>query len=573
MENITNHWKGSAASNQLEEPIFRGGCSTSAQRIMIWVRRNSRSGLGLAHRTLSGSPGSCSLRRRVLGGCLSLILLKTSIGTGYAAQAVGPRPAGQAVLSRLDIDLLDDNERRSFRYFWDQADPHTGLVLDRVRSDGKPDQPWHQNVSSIAATGFGLTALCIAAEHRWISRETARARILTTLRFFAYQAPQVHGWFYHFMDASTGQRVWQSEVSSIDTALLLAGILTARRAFSDDPEIVTLATLIYNRVNFRWMLDGSRDVLRHGWRPETGFIKSDWDSYSELMILYVLAIGSPTHPISPSSWYNWKLPVVQLDNYTYVGGGPLFIQQYSQAYVDLRQRTQAQLAPTDSYVPNVNYFANAVAATRAQQAMAVALSRKFPGYSSEIWGITASESAKGYLAWGGTADDPRIDGTVVPSAAGGSLMFAPDICIPALRSMLVKYGRQIYGPYGFADAFNPTTGWVSPYVLGIDAGITLLSAENLRTGSVWSWFMANPDVDRALDLVGLLPEPSSSPEESSDKPIARAGRHSKSAVAAGEAPAPGSPDNPIILDLNPPPPNPAWDLPQYTLQGAGGPRP
>jgi hypothetical protein len=498
--------------------------------------------------------------------CLCAILLGSSVASGYAAQAQAGAPApGTQVLSRLDIDLLDDIQRRSFRYFWDHADPHTGLVLDRVRSDGKPDQPWHQNVASIAATGFGLTALCIAADHRWISRDTARARILNTLRFFAMQAPQVHGWFYHFMDSSTGQRVWKSEISSIDTALLLSGILTARRAFSDDPEIVTLATLIYNRVNFLWMLDGSRDVLRHGWRPETGFIKYDWDSYSELMILYVLAIGSPTHPISPSSWYNWKLPVVQLDNYTYVGGGPLFIQQYSQAYVDLRDRTQVQLAPTNTYVPSVNYFANAVAATRAQQAMAVALSNKFPGYSSEIWGITASESAKGYLAWGGSPNDPRIDGTVVPAAAGGSLMFAPDICIPALRSMLVKYGRQIYGPYGFADAFNPTTGWVSPYVLGIDAGITLLSAEDLRTGAVWRWFMANPDVDRALDLVGLLPEPSSSQEEATAREPVRTGPHSKTASTKSDLP--GSPDNPIILDLNPPAPNPGWDLPQYTLQG------
>ena len=513
-----------------------------------------------------GSVGSRFLGRKVLGVCLCVILFGSSVASGYAAQAANP-PLGVQVLSPLDIDLLDDIQRRSFRYFWDHADPHTGLVLDRVRSDGKPDQLWHQNVASIAATGFGLTALCIAAEHRWISRDTARARILTTLRFFATQAPQVHGWFYHFMDSSTGQRVWKSEVSSIDTALLLSGILTARRAFSDDPEIMTLATLIYNRVNFPWMLDGSRDVLRHGWRPETGFIKHDWDSYSELMILYVLAIGSPTHPISPSSWYNWKLPVVQLDSYTYVGGGPLFIQQYSQAYVDLRDRTQVQLAPTNTYVPSVNYFANAVAATRAQQAMAVALSRKFPGYSSEIWGITASESAKGYLAWGGSPNDPRIDGTVVPAAAGGSLMFAPDICIPALRSMLVRYGKQIYGPYGFADAFNPTTGWVSPFLLGIDAGITLLSADNLRTGAVWHWFMANPDVDRALDLVGLLPEPSFSPEDADAKETVGTGPHAKTASTNEDAKLPGSRDNPIILDLNPPAPNPAWDLPQYTLQG------
>ena len=164
---------------------------------------------------------------------------------------------------------------------------------------------------------------------------------------------------------------------------------------------------------------------------------------------------------------------------------------------------------SDSIVPRVNYrvnyFLNAVTATRAQQEIfSKKLSREFPGYSANIWGVTSSDSDKGYTDWGSSPTDPRIDGTVVPSAAAGSLMFTPDICIPALRTMLVKYGKKIYGRYGFADAFNPTTGWVSQYVIGIDVGITLLSAENLRTGNVWQWFMSNAEPERALDLVGLL---------------------------------------------------------------------
>lgn len=411
-------------------------------------------------------------------------------------------------LTGVDVDLLDDISRRSFRYFWEQTDPRTGLVLDRARTDGtEDDEPDHRNVASIAATGFGLTAYCIAADHRWISREMARQRIRTTLSFFANGAPERHGWFFHFMDATTGKRRWRSEVSTIDTALLLAGVLTARQAFKEDPEIDRLATAIYDKVNFIWMLDADQTVLRHGWKPETGFLPYWWDTYSEHVILYLLAIGSPTYPISPVTWNSWRLPIEQFGGYTYIGGGPLFIQQYSQAWVDLRDYRPQENETFDALRPQVNYYANAVAATRAQQALGVGLSRQFPGYSSKVWGITASDSVKGYIAWGDGPPDPRIDGTVVPSAAAGSLMFTPDICIPALRTMLLRYGKTTYGRYGFADAFNPTTGWVSKYVIGIDAGITLLSAENQRTGKVWRWFLGNPEVDWALGLVGLVRNP------------------------------------------------------------------
>ena len=425
------------------------------------------------------------------------------MGAPVAAVTASPQDTGR--LSKIDNDLLDDISRRSFRYFWDNTDSRTGLVLDRARFDGKPgDFPWHQDVSSIAATGFGLTALCIAARHRWVSPVLARQRIRTALRFFAYRAQQEHGWFYHFLDAKTGKRRWKSEISSIDTALLLAGVLTARQAFPDDPEIVRLANLVYDRVDFSWMLDGNRLFLSHGWKPETGFLPYRWDTYSEAGILYILAIGSPTHPISPDAWFGWKLPIVHSAGYTYIGGGPLFIQQYSQAWLDLRNRSYLQVPMEDRVVPRVNVFENAIVATRAQQALGIDLSQRYRGYSSKVWGITASDSAQGYVAWGDSPDDSRIDGTVVPSASAGSAMFTPDICIPALRAMLLKYGKNIYGRYGFADAFNPTTGWVSRYVIGIDVGITLLSAEDLRTGNVWRWFMTNVEVDRALDMIGLV---------------------------------------------------------------------
>jgi hypothetical protein len=479
-----------------------------------------------------GLPGIRSSSR-----CLALILALCTLPAAGLGQTRRHRSAGRrnrtvtrtvtapdratehltkaaSALSPHDLDLVDDIERRAFRYFWEWTDPNTGLTLDRARTDGQPeDNPNHLRVASIAATGFGLTAFCIAADHHWISRETARERMLPALRYFAYSAPREHGWFYHYVDSVTGERRWTSEVSSIDTALLLAGILTVRQYFGDDPEMVELSTLIYNRVDFPWMMDGSQTYFSHGWTPESGFIKYRWDTYSELMILYVLGIGSPTHPVPPYTWNTWRLPIVNIGNYVYVGGGPLFIQQYSQAWIDLRDRID-EGPLTGGPAPRVDYFANAVAATHAEQeAFSRNLSQKFPGYSENIWGLTSSESIKGYRDWGGSLQDPRIDGTVTPSAAGGSLMFAPDICLPALRAMLVKYGKEIYGRYGFADAFNPTTGWVSPYVLGIDAGITLLSAENLRTGNVWKWFMSNVEPERALDLVGIVKkQPNTTPE-------------------------------------------------------------
>ena len=470
---------------------------------------------------------------------------------GTSGQALG-HPGRQEVtatpgLSRLDTDLVDDISRRAFRYFWEWTDPNTGLTLDRARTDGKlEDNPNHERVASIASTGFGLTAFCIAADHRWISRQTARERLLPTLRYFAERAPQEHGWFYHYLDSVTGERRWTSEVSSIDTALLLAGVLTVRQYFDDDPEIVQLATTIYNRVDFPWMMDGSESYFSHGWTPESGFIRYRWDTYSELMILYVLGIGSPTHPISPGSWYAWKLPVEDVGGYTYVGGGPLFIHQYSQAWVDLRDRAPLEPLPTGPVVPRVNYFANSVAATRAEQeAFSKNLSQKFPGYSQNVWGVSSSDSTKGYTDWGASLTDPRIDGTVVPSAAAGSLMFAPDICITALRTMLVEYGRKIYGRYGFADAFNPTTGWVSQYVIGIDVGISLLSAENLRTGKVWQWFMSNVEPERALDMVGLVKQV----HEAQGVPAATDNGSSANSHPSGTAGKPESyPEIPLMPD-------------------------
>jgi len=414
------------------------------------------------------------------------------------AKSLVLRSAPARQISRADEAFLEDLQHRSFRYFWDEADPQTGLVPDRARIDGLPLDQNHRNVASIAATGFGLTSLCIAAERGWVGRAEARERARNTLRHFATRAFHEHGWFYHWVDAKTGERRWKSEVSSIDTALLLGGILTVRQYFRD-PEMVRLATTIYERVDFRWMLNGDPLLLAHGWKPETGFLKPRWDTYSEDTILYLLAIGSPTHPIAPASWYAlWR------DRYRYEGyiyfttiGVPLFMHQYAHAWVDYRNRRERK-------GDHIDYFQNSIAATLAHRAFCMRLSHDFPGFGPNVWGITASDSVKGYLAWGGPPRDPAIDGTVVPSAAGGSLMFTSEVSLAALKTMREKFGDRVYGKYGFVDAFNPNTGWVDSDVIGINQGIVLLSAENLRSGNVWRWFMANPELDRAMQKIGLF---------------------------------------------------------------------
>jgi len=394
-----------------------------------------------------------------------------------------------------DHAFLEDLSRRAFRYFWEQASPSTGSVLDRALS-GAAGQT--RRVSSIAATGFGLTALAIAAHRGWHDAAKLRERARNTLDFFANRAENVHGWFYHFVDFETGERQWRCEVSSIDTALLLAGVLTVGQYYSDDPEIAALATQIYKRVDFRWMLNGHRYLLSHGWKPETGFLLHRWDRYCELMILYLLAIGSPAFRIPAESWYAWKRPANRYGQYSYVSGAPpLFTHQYSHAWVDFRRLREN--GPT-----RIDWFLNSVTATRAHRAFCLDLARRFPGYTSHIWGVTASDSRRGYIAWGGPPADPRIDGSVVPCAAGGSLMFAPDICVPALRAMKDQFGDRIYGRYGFADAFHPRDAWTNPDVLGIDQGIILLSAENLRSGKVWHWFRQNESIRQALSAAGLL---------------------------------------------------------------------
>lgn len=427
---------------------------------------------------------------RFTGGALAVA------GTLRAAAPTIEVGRAAKTLPTADCAFLEDLAHRCFLYFLEQANPHTGIVQDRAPMNGGLGR----GPGSTAATGFGLTALCIGASRGWIDKNQARLRAAQTLRFFWAHAYHDHGWYYHFLDGTTGARRLNSEVSSIDTAFLLSGILTVAEYFNTDHEIRTLAKQIYERVDFAWMLNGDPYLLSHGVNPGSGFIPHRWAKYSEASVLYLLAIGAPRHGISGKSWYAWVRPEVRYRDWSFVSGGPLFTHQFSHAWIDFRH----QMDGDPSYL---NYFQNSCTATYAHRDFCLGLRSQYSDYDSDMWGVTASDSPTGYVNWGGPPEAGPIDGTLVPCAAAGSLMFLPEICLPVLRSMFHSYGSKIYGRYGFTDAFHPNWRgnqmWVNGDVIGIDVGISLLSIENLLTGNVWSWFMRSPYIRAGMDRAGF----------------------------------------------------------------------
>jgi hypothetical protein len=390
--------------------------------------------------------------------------------------------------SLIDDPLLEELERASFRFFWEQANPETGLVRDRfnVRRPGTGE------LASIAATGFGLTALCIGEKRKFISRSESERRVLNTLHFLWKKLPHHRGFFYHWANINNGQRIWDSEVSSVDTALLLCGILTCRQHFTN-PEIHELASAIFNRVDWNWLSEDT-PVLPHGWTPESGFLQYRWDDYSEMMMMYLLGLGSDAHPLPAKAWDSWKRPPFEYNKIRYIGSfAPLFIHQYSQAWFDFRGKR-------DRYA---DYFRNSIVATDVHRRFCLDLAKQFPDYSDDLWGITASDSKNGYVVWGGPPSTGPIDGTVVPCAAGGSLPFQPDASMRVLRNIKDRYGQKAWSDYGFVDAFNPLTNWYDTDVIGIDTGITMVMAENARTAFVWDTFMKNPEAKRGMRRAGF----------------------------------------------------------------------
>jgi hypothetical protein len=438
--------------------------------------------------------GSQTLNRRqwmrqMLGAGMCLPLAGYSIG--QSASQPSPTQAqilGQFALSPEDDQFLQEVESACFQYFWDQQNPKTGMVQDRCDLRGNN----FGVVASIAATGFGLTALCIGEKRGFISEAQGAERLFATLNFLWKKLPHHRGFFYHWANINTGERVWDSEISSVDTAILLCGILTCRQHFKH-PAVTQLADLILNRVEWTWLSEDT-SLLSHGWTPEIGFLPSRWDYYSELMMMYLLGLGSQSHPLKADAWNAWKRLTFEYDGMRYIGSfAPLFVHQYSQAWFDFRGKR-------DKYA---DYFQNSITATEVHRRFCLELGKQFPDYSEDLWGVTASDSLNGYVVWGGPPVVGPIDGTVVPSAAGGSLTFLPQASLRVLKNIRSRYPAA-WSNYGFVNAFNPLKNWYDHDVIAIDTGITMLMAENLRTGFIWETFMKTPEAKLGMERAGFV---------------------------------------------------------------------
>jgi len=429
-----------------------------------------------------------------------------------------------------DEAMLDDLEHRTFDFFWRTTNPDNGLVPDRYPTP---------SFSSIAAVGFGLTAYAVGVERRWVTRAAARDRVRTTLAFFR-DAPQgeaatgvtgYKGFYYHFLDMKTGVRFKDVELSSIDTALLLAGVLFCREYFSDaspeEAELRRLADALLERADWRWM-QARAPAIAMGWTPEHGFLDYDWIGYNEGMIALLLALGSPTFAVEPAAWDRWASRYDAVFGVAYgqqhLMFPPLFGHQYSHLWVDFRKIRDRYMAARD-----LDYFENSRRATLAQRAYAIANPDGWTGYGADVWGLTASDgpgdmtlsiagvprTIRGYAARGMASND---DGTLAPTAMISSLPFAPEIVAPGIREMLRRYGAQIYREYGFADAFNPSfpatarattgavvpgAGWVDVDYLGIDQGPIIGMIENHRSALIWNTLRKSAYLRRGLGRAGF----------------------------------------------------------------------
>jgi hypothetical protein len=436
--------------------------------------------------------------------------------------------------SPLVEPILIDLEERTFHFFWDTANPKNGLVPDRYPTP---------SFASIAAVGFALTSYPIGVERGYVTRKDARKRVLTTLRFLANAPQGTHqhgmagykGFFYHFLDMKTGERFDDSELSTVDTGLLLAGALFCQSYFDgnhpEEAEIRRLADQIYRRVDWTWA-QPRKPAIVHGWTPEDGYLEYDWRGYNEAMLVYVLALASPTHAVGTDAWDQWTSTYDQnwrtRFGQQYLDFAPLFGHQYSHVWLDFRHVQDAYMRKR-----GLDYFENTRRAIHAQRAYAIANPLRCKDYGASVWGITASDGPgeivvdgssgqrvfRAYAArgiGGAAADD---DCTLAPTAAVASIPFAPELAIPAVVTLYRQYGRYIYGTYGFLDAFNPSFsyadeplahgryipefGWVDEDYLGIDQGALVAMIENYRSGLIWNVMRGNAYVRRGLTRAGF----------------------------------------------------------------------
>jgi hypothetical protein len=422
--------------------------------------------------------------------------------------------------SRGDAEL-ETLQHQSFSYFLHETNPVNGLVIDK----SAPGWP-----ASVAAVGLALTAYPVAVQRGMMTRAAAIGRTLTTLRFFWHspQGPEpdatgYKGLYYHFLDMQTGRRAWQCELSTVDSAFFLAGALAAAAYFTDDEadeaEIRSLADTLYRRADWQWAQNGGQTIT-HGWRPESGFIPYRWEGYDEALLLYTLALGSPTLPVSESSYaawastYRWESSY----GYEYLYAGPLFTHQLSHCWVDFREIQDAPMREK-----GLDYFENSRRATYVQREYAIDNPGKFAGYGPFCWGVTASDGPgpstskiEGlerhfYDYIGRGVPYGPDDGSIAPWAVVASLPFAPDIVLPAIDHYINNLKLTQSNHYGFKATYNPTYsdghnapyGWVSPWHFGINQGPIVLMIENYRTGLIWNLMRQCPYIVRGLQQAGF----------------------------------------------------------------------
>ncbi len=422
---------------------------------------------------------------------------------------------------KLSAKLMGTLQRETFEYFVHEANPTNGLIADKTKT-GAP--------ASIAAVGLALSSYPVGVERKFITRASAVERTLATLRFFHNSvqsadpdATGYKGFYYHFLDMTNGKRDSMCELSTVDTALLLAGVLTAGVYFSsdtaDENEIRTLADALFRRTDWQWAQNGGKTVT-HGWNPENGFLKYRWEGYDEALVLYILGLGSPTHPLPEScysawvSTYTWE----HSHGYDYLYAGPLFTHQLSHLWIDFRGIQDAFM-----HEKGIDYFENSRRATYVQQRYAIENPLKFAEYGRNCWGITASDGPGpdtikvdgverqffGYLARG--VPYGPDDGCVAPWAVVASLPFAPEIVLPAIEYFVNDVGLKTGNRYGFKATFNPTYpsksanpyGWVSPWHFGINQGPIVLMIENYRTGLLWKLMQNCPYINTGLRRAGF----------------------------------------------------------------------
>ncbi len=417
---------------------------------------------------------------------------------------VPPSPPKVAVLTRplpplKGEALLTEIQRRAFRFFWEQSDPITGLTNDRAKNrPGKEDS----NVASIASTGYALASLALASEHGWIKREDAYRRALLTLRYLNEKFPQEHGWFYHFIDKHTGERVWKSELSSIDTGLLVIGALTCGRYWAGT-EVERLSNTLYDQVDWKWMRTNgdakpNKLLLSMGWRPETGFMENDWDHYCELMFLYLLGMGAKQNPVPPEAWSVWKRNEVEYGGRKTLAGGPIFLHQMAHGYFDFKRQRDSL---------GWDYWAVSREAILMNRQYCVDRIGKRKTYALEVWGLNASDGPDGYRAYGVLDDE---DGTVSPTGAAAAILTDKKLALSAVEAIYARYGDKLWGRYGFGNAFNVDRNWYDEDVIGIDLGMALLAIENSRGGKVWHLLGSHEAVKRGWKAAGF--HPTSEPE-------------------------------------------------------------